>query len=86
MGVADELSCGASVAGALVLALALAALHVAAPHLRRLPGVAERATGSFAGGLAVAYVLLHLLPVLYAIAGVCALIGALAILPVKGVR
>lgn len=51
-----------SVWGALALALVLAALHLAAPKIRRLPLVPERATGSFAGGLAVAYVFLHLLP------------------------
>lgn len=47
---------------ALALSLALAALHLAAPRIRRLPLVPEAATGSFAGGLAVAYVFLHLLP------------------------
>ncbi len=51
-----------SVLGALGIAVVLAALHLAAPHIRRLPLVPERATGSFAGGLAVAYVFLHLLP------------------------
>lgn len=57
-----ELLTGASVVGALAIAVALAVLHLAAPHIRGLPGVPERATGSFAGGLAVAYVFLHLLP------------------------
>jgi hypothetical protein len=51
-----------SLGGALVAAVVLAALHLAAPHVRRLPLVPEQATGSFAGGLAVAYVFLHLLP------------------------
>ena len=51
-----------SIIGALVAAVVLAGLHLAAPHIRRLPLVPERATGSFAGGLAVAYVFLHLLP------------------------
>lgn len=51
-----------SVTGALVIALLLAGLHLAAPRIRKLPLVPERATGSFAGGLAVAYVFLHLLP------------------------
>ncbi len=51
-----------SLMGALVISLLLAALHVAAPRIRRLPRVPERVTGSFAGGLAVAYVFLHLLP------------------------
>ena len=40
----------------------LAVLHLLAPRLRSLPLVPEAATGSFAGGLAVAYVFLHLLP------------------------
>lgn len=48
--------------GALVVSLLLAGLHVAAPRIRRLPFVPEAVTGSFAGGLAVAYVFLHLLP------------------------
>lgn len=47
---------------ALALAVLLAALHLAAPRIRKLPLVPEAATGSFAGGLAVAYVFLHLLP------------------------
>lgn len=51
-----------SVIGALAIALVLAALHLLTPRIRRLPGVPEEATGSFAGGLAVAYVFLHLLP------------------------
>jgi len=57
-----ELSVGQSVLGALVATLVLAGLHLAAPRIRKLPFVPERATGSFAGGLAVAYVFLHLLP------------------------
>lgn len=57
-----ELSTTQSVVGALVVALLLAGLHLAAPRIRKLPLVPERATGSFAGGLAVAYVFLHLLP------------------------
>ncbi|MDG9706319.1 hypothetical protein [Streptomyces sp. DH37] len=57
-----ELSTGASVAASLGIAVLLAALHLAAPRVRKLPLVPERATGSFAGGLAVAYVFLHLLP------------------------
>lgn len=48
--------------GALALAVVLAVLHLAAPRIRGLPFVPERATGSFAGGLAVSYVFLHLLP------------------------
>ena len=61
-----ELSVGQSVVGAFVLTVVLAGLHLAAPHIRRLPLVPERATGSFAGGIAVAYVFLHLLPELAA--------------------
>ena len=57
-----DLTTGQSVLGALVIALLLAGLHLAAPRIRRLPLVPESATGSFAGGLAVAYVFLHLLP------------------------
>ena len=44
------------------LTAALAVLHLLAPRIRSLPLVPEVATGSFAGGLAVAYVFLHLLP------------------------
>lgn len=58
----SELSTTQSVVWALVIALLLAGLHLAAPHIRRLPFIPERATASFAGGLAVAYVFLHLLP------------------------
>ena len=57
-----ELSVTQSVAGALVLTTVLAVLHLLAPRIRRLPLVPEAATGSFAGGLAVSYVFLHLLP------------------------
>lgn len=57
-----ELTEAQSVLAALGVALLLAALHLAAPRIRKLPGVPENATGSFAGGLAVAYVFLHLLP------------------------
>lgn len=56
------MSAAAAVWIALVLTLVLAGLHLAAPRIRRLPLVPEAATGSFAGGLAVAYVFLHLLP------------------------
>lgn len=48
--------------GSLVIALVLAVLHLAAPRIRKLPLVPEGVTGSFAGGLAVSYVFLHLLP------------------------
>ncbi|MGY1823423.1 hypothetical protein [Geodermatophilus sp. SYSU D00079] len=61
-GVDDGLTTGEALVGALVITLLLAGLHAAAPRIRRLPFVPERVTGSFAGGLAVAYVFLHLLP------------------------
>lgn len=61
-----ELSVTGSIVAAFGITLVLAALHVATPHIRRLPVVPERATGSFAGGIAVAYVFLHLLPELAA--------------------
>lgn len=51
---------------AIVLALgstvALAVLHLLAPRIRGLPLVPEHASVSFAGGIAVSYVFLHLLP------------------------
>lgn len=56
------LTTGESVAVAALIAVALAMLHVAAPALRRLRGVPERVTASFAGGIAVSYVFVHLLP------------------------
>jgi hypothetical protein len=56
------LTVGQSVFGALAATVVLAGLHLAALRLRKLPFVPARATGSFAGGLAVAYVFLHLLP------------------------
>ena len=61
-----ELSVGQSLVGALLVTVVLAALHVAVPYIRRLPLIPERVTGSFAGGTAVAYVFLHLLPELAA--------------------
>jgi len=61
-----ELGTTASVWIALALTLGLVALHLAAPRIRTLPLIPERYTGSFAGGLAVAYVFLHLLPELAA--------------------
>lgn len=57
-----DLLTGQAVLAALGIAVLLAVLHLAAPRIRRLPLVPEAATGSFAGGLAVAYVFLHLLP------------------------
>jgi hypothetical protein len=64
--VGSGLDTSSAVLLALVSALVLAALHLAAPHIRRLPFVPEYATTSFAGGLAVSYVFLHLLPELAA--------------------
>lgn len=61
-----ELSLDRSIAAALLISVVLAAVHLAAPHIRRLPLIPERASGSFAGGIAVAYVFLHLLPELAA--------------------
>ena len=59
-----ELSTTSAVLLALCSALVLAALHLAAPRIRSLPLVPEHVTTSFAGGLAVSYVFLHLMPVL----------------------
>lgn len=56
------MSLAGSVLVALALTLVLAVAHLLAPRLRSLPFVPEVATGSFAGGLAVAYVFLQLLP------------------------
>ncbi|GAA1134135.1 hypothetical protein [Citricoccus alkalitolerans] len=58
----SELDITAAVWITAALTLVLVGLHLAAPWIRRLPMVPERYTGSFAGGLAVAYVFLHLLP------------------------
>lgn len=52
---------GALTAAAAVTAV-LAVLHLLAPRVHTLPGVPRRAIGSFGGGLAVAFVFLHLLP------------------------
>lgn len=57
-----ELTTTQGIIGSLIVAVCLAGLHLAAPKIRKLPFVPETATGSFAGGLAVAYVFLHLLP------------------------
>jgi len=62
----ERLTATQSVIGAFLITLFLIGLHAAAPRIRRLPLVPETATGSFAGGLAVAYVFLHLLPELAA--------------------
>ncbi len=56
------MSVATSVLVSLGLAVLLAALHLAAPRLRRFAGLPERAVASLAGGFAVAYVFLHLLP------------------------
>lgn len=56
------MSVAVSAIGALGLTSALVVLHLAAPLIRDVPGIAERCTASFAGGTAVAYVFLHLLP------------------------
>ncbi|MEO6651755.1 MAG: hypothetical protein ABIP17_03760 [Ilumatobacteraceae bacterium] len=56
------MSVSTSLVFALGLTLLLAGLHLGAAHLDRLPGVPERAMGSFGGGISVAYVFLHLLP------------------------
>jgi uncharacterized membrane protein YidH (DUF202 family) len=61
-----HLSTGWSLGVGLGLTVVLAGLHLAAPRMRTLPFVPERALGSFAGGLAIAYVFLHLLPELAA--------------------
>ncbi len=57
-----ELSTGTTVLLALISTLVLAALHLLTPRIRKLPLVPEDATASFAGGIAVSYVFLHLLP------------------------
>jgi hypothetical protein len=57
-----DLGTAASIWTAGGLAAVLAVLHLMAPRIRKLPLVPERYTGSFAGGLAVAYVFLHLMP------------------------
>jgi hypothetical protein len=56
------MSTDAALAAALAATAGLVALHLVAPLLRRLKRVPERVVGSFAGGLAVSYVFLHLLP------------------------
>ncbi|KRF08962.1 hypothetical protein ASH00_04605 [Arthrobacter sp. Soil782] len=61
-----EIGVAESVWIALGLTLVLTALHLAAPRIRRLPFIPERFTASFAGGIATAYVFLHLLPELAA--------------------
>lgn len=53
---------GTAVMLALASTVVLIALHLLARRIRSLPLVPEQVTASFAGGLAVAYVFLHLLP------------------------
>ena len=62
MEFSGELGSSAAIVAGLVVAVLLVGLHLLAPRVHTLPGVPQRAIGSFAGGLAVAYVFLHLLP------------------------
>lgn len=59
---APAISTGTALVVSAGLTAALVALHLLAPVLRRLPQLPEAATASVAGGIAVAYVFLHLLP------------------------
>ena len=56
------LSTDAALWAALASTAVLTTLHLLAPRIRRLPLVPEHRTASFAGGIAVSYVFLHLLP------------------------
>lgn len=56
------LDAGTAVTAALLATAVLVSLHLLAPRIRRMSLVPERVSGSFAGGLAVSYVFLHLLP------------------------
>jgi zinc transporter ZupT len=58
----EDINTLGAVLPALLSALVLAALHLLAPRIRKLPFVPEQVTASFAGGIAVSYVFLHLLP------------------------
>ena len=51
-----------SILEALVITLVLMASHYLFPLIKRLPGASEGKVTSFAGGVAVAYVFLHMLP------------------------
>ncbi|MEW5912792.1 MAG: hypothetical protein AB1814_09570 [Thermodesulfobacteriota bacterium] len=51
-----------SILGALIITLLLMVSHYLSPLIKRLPGASERKVTSFAGGVAVAYVFLHMLP------------------------
>lgn len=62
MDVTAELGTTAALVAALAVAVLLVGLHLLAPRVHTLPGVPQAAIGSFAGGLAGAYVFLHLLP------------------------
>lgn len=57
-----EMTEPSSVLAGLLVTAVLVVLHLLAPRVHELPGVPQRAIGSFAGGTAVAYVFLHLLP------------------------
>lgn len=61
-----ELSTSESLWASLLVAVGLAAVHLGAGALRHLRSVPEPALASFAGGVAVAYVFLHLFPELAA--------------------
>ena len=56
------MSSGTALLWALGATAVLVVLHLLAPRVRTLPGVPDRVVGSFAGGIAIAYVFLHLLP------------------------
>ena len=58
----EDLNTTTAVLLALLSALVLVVLHLLAPRIRKLPLVPEHVTASFAGGIAVSYVFLHLLP------------------------
>lgn len=51
-----------SIFTALVITLGLMVSHYLSPLIGRIPGVSQRQAASFAGGVAVAYVFLHMLP------------------------
>lgn len=59
---AASMSVQAALLASLAVTAALVVLHLLAQRVHALPGVPQGAVGSFAGGLAVAYVFLHLLP------------------------
>jgi hypothetical protein len=56
------LGTAAALWAALASTAVLMTLHLLAPRIRRFPLVPEHRTASFAGGIAVSYVFLHLLP------------------------